>query len=216
MEISEKAEEILEILWLKLKEGRPIPKHHIKIRLDKKNRSLRENIEKGLIKEDRSGFSFTKRGAIEAENVIRRQRLAERLLTDVLNIEENFEETACRFEHLLHKGIDESVCTLLGHPKFCPHGGPIPLGKCCKINLQRAERIVCPLSMLEPGQKGSIAYVYGEDSQRLQKLISMGMLPGRPIKLSQKFPSYVFQIDHTQIAIDNDIAQQIYIRVEKR
>jgi len=215
LKISERAEEILEILWLRRKEGRPIPKHHRKMGLDDKNQFFREVIEKGLVKKDGDKLRFTKKGSIVAENVIRRQRLAERLLIDVLNVKENLEETACRFEHLLHKGIDDDVCTLLGHPRFCPHGGPIPPGKCCRANLQRVERIVRPLSTLEPGQKGSVAYVYGEDSKRLQKLISMGVIPGRPIKLSQKFPSYIFQIDHTQIAVDNDIAKRIYVRIEK-
>jgi DtxR family Mn-dependent transcriptional regulator len=36
------------------------------------------------------------------------------------------EETACQFERLLHQEVEKSICTLLGHPRACPHGKPIP------------------------------------------------------------------------------------------
>ncbi len=79
-------------------------------------------------------IQFTERGKRHAADVIRRHRLAERLFTDSLAMqnEEEIEEQACRFEHILSPEATEKICSFLGHPKTCPHGAPIPLGDCCR------------------------------------------------------------------------------------
>jgi putative ABC transport system ATP-binding protein len=76
---------------------------------------------------------FTPRGEERAANVIRRHRLAERLFTETLHMEneEGIEEQACKFEHILSFEATDKICTFLGHPKTCPHGSPIPPGGCC-------------------------------------------------------------------------------------
>ena len=58
-----------------------------------------------------------------------------------------------------------------------------------------------------------MAYIHAPKSGQLQKLMAMGVLPGEPIKLIQGFPSYVFEIRHSQFAADKDIADAIYIRL---
>ncbi len=76
---------------------------------------------------------FTPKGEQRAADVIRRHRLAERLFTETLHVEDEceIEEQACKFEHILSPGATEKICTLLGHPQTCPHGSPIPAGDCC-------------------------------------------------------------------------------------
>lgn len=76
---------------------------------------------------------FTARGEQRAANVIRRHRLAERLFTETLHMEneQGIEEQACKFEHILSFEATDKICTFLGHPKTCPHGSPIPPGCCC-------------------------------------------------------------------------------------
>jgi len=78
-------------------------------------------------------IEFTERGRKRAADVIRRHRLAERLFTESLGMinEEEIEEQACRFEHILSPEATEKICAFLGHPKTCPHGAPIPPGECC-------------------------------------------------------------------------------------
>lgn len=111
--------------------------------------------------------------------------------------------------------IEESIYTLLGHPKECPHGRQIPPGRCCGNNLEIINKIVSSLSELKKGQFGKIAYILTQNHKKLQKLMALGVLPGKPIKLIQNFPSYVFQIQHTQIVIDKDMAKDIYIKMGK-
>jgi putative ABC transport system ATP-binding protein len=76
---------------------------------------------------------FTDRGHRKAEDIIRRHRLAERLFTEALNMqnETEIEQQACRFEHILSPEATERICSFLGHPRTCPHGAPIPAGSCC-------------------------------------------------------------------------------------
>jgi DtxR family Mn-dependent transcriptional regulator len=149
--------------------------------------------------------------------VVRRHRLAERLLADVLDAwNEVNHEKACRFEHLLDRGLDDSICSLLGHPKVCPHGKPIPPGKCCLEKRGASSRIVSPLSILEEGQAGKVAYIYAPELSRLQKLTAMGILPGAAISVLQRFPAHVFQVGHTQFAVDREIADAIYVRLTEK
>jgi DtxR family Mn-dependent transcriptional regulator len=160
---------------------------------------------------------LTGAGVPEAARAIRRHRLAERLLADVLFTEDAvLEEQACRLEHVLLDGLDESICTLLGHPQFCPHGRPIPGGECCRQMRATVGRLIAPLTELEPGQKGQIAYIQMADPAHLQKLMALGVLPGGAITLLRRSPSYVFEAGYTQFAVDEEIAADIFVRLVKR
>ncbi|NIP66672.1 hypothetical protein GWN63_01030 [Candidatus Bathyarchaeota archaeon] len=121
------------------------------------------------------------------------------------------EETACKLEHLIKSGIEENICSLLGHPEVCPHGNPIPKGKCCLEGYDKAGKIVVALSQLQPEEEGRIAYISARERKRLQKLMAMGVTPGTTVRLIQRFPSYVFQMGETQIALDETIADQIFL-----
>jgi Mn-dependent DtxR family transcriptional regulator len=48
-----------------------------------------------------------------------------------MDSETEIEQQACKFEHILSPEATDKICTFLGHPKTCPHGAPIPPGKCC-------------------------------------------------------------------------------------
>jgi putative ABC transport system ATP-binding protein len=76
---------------------------------------------------------FTERGQKRAEDVIRRHRLAECLFMKTFQVsdEQEVEEQACKFEHILSAEATDRICTFLGHPETCPHGSPIPRGACC-------------------------------------------------------------------------------------
>jgi Fe2+ transport system protein FeoA len=141
-------------------------------------------------------------------------RLAERLLMDVLTTEETLlDERACRLEHALLDGLDDHICTLLGHPRFCPHGKLIPEGACCRQKRASVDRLIAPLSELQPDQGGHIAYIQMNNPHHLQKLMAMGVLPGIPITLLRRFPSFVFEAGYSQFAVDEEIATDIYVRL---
>ena len=74
---------------------------------------------------------------------------------------------------------------------------------------------VFSLLELKIKRKGKIAYLRAKDKHQMQKLISIGALPGAAIVLVQKFPSYVFELGHSQFAVDKELAQAIFVKVNK-
>lgn len=207
MELTNRAEEILESLWLKIVEHKSIPDTDIL----KDDAAFKELISKKYISPEEKGL-LTSKGMNEGRLCVRRHRLAERLLVDVLHVKNGLvHETGCRLEHVLHKGIEDNICILLGHPKTCPHGRPIPEGKCCLKRDDKIGSLIKPLSALKKGQRGKIAYIHTNDTDLLRKIMAMGALPGLPVTLLQGFPSYLFQIGESQFAIDKSIADQIKV-----
>jgi DtxR family Mn-dependent transcriptional regulator len=177
---------------------------------------VEELLREELVEPEGDRLALTSAGRAEAAQVIRRTRLAERLLADVLQTEQSLlAEQACRLEHALVDGIDDSICTLLGHPRFCPHGKPVPPGECCRQMRQSVERLIAPLSDLQVGQRGQIAYLRVSDPQRAQKLMAMGVLPGVPVTLVHRSPSLVFEAGYSQFAVDEEIAGDIFVRLAR-
>jgi DtxR family Mn-dependent transcriptional regulator len=215
MELSDKAEEILESLLLAIRDDPAAAVELCRLPEQDAPEAVEEVTAAGLAVRRGDALALTPAGRVEATGVLRRHRLAERLLVDVLDVgEELVHQAACRFEHIIHKGIDDRICTLLGHPKFCPHGSPIPPGPCCLENRDIAGRVVAPLANLEPGASGRIAYIHTSQRPTLDRLIAMGALPGTDIRVIQTTPSYVFQVGQTQVAVDRQIAEHIYVRLE--
>lgn len=158
-------------------------------------------------------IEFTEKGYSHAQGLIRRLRLAERLLTDVFEMRDDAVITdACKMEHILSEELTDSVCTFLGHPQTCPHGYPIPRGECCKKYKIEVEPVVTRLSDFEVGSKGKITFIVPTKSSRLSKLNALGITAGSEIKLLQKNPSYIIQIDETTVAIDPEVGNEIFIR----
>jgi DtxR family Mn-dependent transcriptional regulator len=212
MNLSEDAEEVLENLWIHNEEGGE-PTYSYKIMDEEtKDRALKELAKFNFISISGKQFLLTEKGKAEAENVIRRHRLAERLLVDVLDTEPGLvEEAACKLEHAIRRGIDDNICILLGHPRVCPHGKSIPKGKCCLTGSTKTSKVVVPLSQMKPDQEGRITYIHTKGRGRLQKLMAMGVTPGMRIRVIQRFPSHVFQIERTQVAVDEEIADEIFV-----
>jgi DtxR family Mn-dependent transcriptional regulator len=155
---------------------------------------------------------LTSKGRAQAAPVIRRHRLAERLMFDVLNVDVDvMEDAACEFEHVIAEGITNAICTLLGHPRFCPHHRAIPEGSCCRQAREQISSIVVPCDHLQIGEVARIAYLSAPDHPRLLKLTALGVVPGVDVKLLQKWPSYVIQCDQTEIALEEEIARNVYV-----
>ena len=156
---------------------------------------------------------FLEEGERRAKEVIRRHRLAERLLSEVFELEEKYmEPSACQFEHILSPQVLDSVCTFLGHPPICPHGKPIPRGPCCVKYKREMEPLVRPLSDLKLGERGRIVFITPRSRTLLDRLSSFGLIPGSGVRLAQKRPSFVLEIGETTLALDEDIAREVYVK----
>ncbi|MHB9070214.1 MAG: metal-dependent transcriptional regulator [Sedimentisphaerales bacterium] len=213
MKITDRAEEILETMWIHIEEKQ---ESSIDIGIAKGEPAVDELWKSGYVKLVDGKINLTEKGKIEGQKIVRRHRLAERLFADVLDIKKKLvHPISCQFEHLLHEGIEENICVLLGHPSTCPHGRPIPPGECCRKSKESISRVVSSLLGLAVNQKAKVAYIHTRDRKKLEKIMAMGVLPGMAITLIQKFPSYVFQIGQSQFAVDKDLAEFIFVRITK-
>jgi DtxR family transcriptional regulator, Mn-dependent transcriptional regulator len=166
----------------------------------------------GLVVSEGERIALTERGSAHAERLIRAHRLGERLIHDVMGRE--FETGACEFEHILATEIVDGICTLLGHPRECPHGFAIPEGECCRISARYVRKTIVPLTELGIGQAARVAYVYTRSDQQLHRLTSLQIRPGTVVKLHQAYPSYVIECDGASIAMDDDVARSINVWIE--
>jgi DtxR family Mn-dependent transcriptional regulator len=81
----------------------------------------------GLVAIDHNAISLTKDGQRLAERVVRRHRLAERFLTDILELSwADAHQEAGKWEHIISEPVEAAIVRVLGNPTTCPHGNPIP------------------------------------------------------------------------------------------
>jgi DtxR family transcriptional regulator, Mn-dependent transcriptional regulator len=210
----ERIDEALELLWVLNEEGhQELNRFRLSSEDDDIDRVTRVLKTNGLVVVSDDMIQFTEKGRAQARGLIRRLRLAERLFSDVFEMrDETVIADACKMEHILSEELTDSVCTFLGHPQTCPHGKRIPRGECCKKYKVDVEPVVTRLLEFEVGSKGRITFIVPTKPSRLSKLNSLGIAAGSVIKLLQKNPSYIIQIDETTIAIDPEIAKEIYIK----
>ncbi len=160
---------------------------------------------------------LTYEGREQARNLVRRNRLAETLFATILDLDaEKREKLACEVEHTLLPEVEESICTLLGHPSHCPGGKVIPPGRCCSAGRTMAFAVVTELTSLQPGERGRITYIKPKHHSRLHRLNSFGLTPGTIIELHQRSPAFCIRFEGTELALSRDVAEDIYVaRVEE-
>ena len=209
-------EEVLEFIWSQREEGSDSVKELLAIEEvaeEADSSTLSKMQSNGLVKIAGDTIHLTAVGEKLAEAAIRRHRLAERLLTEVLFVdEESLEKNACSFEHTLSPEVTDHICTLLGHPPTCPHGLPIPRGACCKKTGGELKPIVQQLSVLDVGDRGRIIFIASNSHMRLDKLGTLGIVPGSNIRVHQKRPAFVIELGETTLALDPEIIKEIYVK----
>jgi DtxR family Mn-dependent transcriptional regulator len=125
-------------------------------------------------------ISLSSQGKRLATQLIRRHRLSERLLTDILGLPwEQAHDEACKFEHLISDQVEAHLLSSLGPVTTCPHGHPMdPSTKDVSISLATAE----------PSTKLRITAISDESPELLQYLGARGLVPGAAIKLVGREP----------------------------
>jgi len=210
----ERVDELLERIWTLREEGVSDLDHLLERTPDVEAKYiLRLMIKEGLFQMEDNRMVLKERGEEKAKEIIRRHRLTERLLSEIFEMsEEEVEEEACKLEHILSPGVTESVCTFLGHPPTCIHGKPIPRGECCAKFKKEMKPLVIPLEELGLGEEGRIVFIAPKSHQRLDRLSTLGIVPGSTLRMHQKNPSHVLQIGETTLALDRDIVKDIYVK----
>ena len=97
---------------------------------------LKKLNEKQLVEYNKAGVSMTDNGETIGSSMMRNSRLLEVLMDSALKVEID-EEMVCGIEHHMNKQFTDALCTMLNHPRKCPHNRKIPLGECCTKNETR-------------------------------------------------------------------------------
>jgi len=157
------------------------------------------------------GVKLTEKGRKIALQVIRRHRLSERLLTDILHMEwDKVHDAACKLEHSITDEIIKPLEKTLGHPKTCPHGNPIPT-KCGGIIEEESQ----PLTALNEREQGTIVKITEEKADLLRYLGTMGLVPGASLEVVGKAPfngPIVIKVGRTNRALSREVASIIKVK----
>lgn len=165
--------------------------------------------EEGLLRvqPDRT-LALSERGAAIAVSVMRKHRLAERLLTDVIGLEwEHVHNEACRWEHVISDAVEQRLIELLDHPATCPHGNPIP---------GMAEQ--APVAVRAMSQAGDGRVLVSRISEHLQVdvdamrwLREHGIRPGVEVVLAPGEGGVRAELDGAPVTVPVAIAEQVYV-----
>ena len=86
---------------------------------------------KDLVNYNKAGGTLTESVEKTGSTMMRNSRLLEVLMDNALKVEID-EEMVCGMEHHMNKQFTDALCTMLNHPRKCPHSHNIPLGECCE------------------------------------------------------------------------------------
>lgn len=209
------AEEVLERLWTTRERG-------VEPRADLGGEAADFDVpaaveaarQRGWVRTTGGRIDLTPAGEQRATGVIRRHRLAERLLADVIHVDgEAMEAGACELEHfhILSEEATDRVCAFLGHPPTCPHERPIPRGRCCERFSAEVRPLVTPLSECPIGADYRIVFLASSLHRRLDRLCALGVVPGGKLHLHQRSPAFIVRVGETDIAVEPEIAADIFV-----
>jgi len=165
-------------------------------------------------------LELTETGHAKATRVMRKHRLAERLLTDVVGLEWPYvHEEACRWEHVMSERVEKRLAALLDHPHFDPYGNPIP-GLAEIGEEQTPVRFldgVVPLTALATDVESVVVARIAEplqvDVELLTRLDEAGVRPGDKIAVQRGVGVVTVGRPGAEIVLDlpQDVARHIFV-----
>lgn len=175
------------------------------------NEMIKKLVARGLVAyEPYKGVTLTAEGQTQALRVIRRHRLWERFLTDVLGLPwDRVHEEACQLEHATSALVEERLAQFLNEPETCPHGHPLAGAECC-----REEGL--PLSEMEPGQRAVVLRVAEHNAELLRYLAELELRPQAVIEVEEVAPfdgPLTVRIGECSRVIGRQVASQITVQM---
>lgn len=159
------------------------------------------------------GVKLTREGERIALDIIRKHRLAECLLTDVLKAEwSSVHEEACKLEHALSKRVVALIDEKLGHPKFCPHGNPIPT----KSGLVKEQPSIA-LNEADLGETYLVSRIINEDSESLTLFAKKKIKPNTRINIvKRELDKVCVSVKGKECVLSKDVAANVLLREKRR
>ena len=207
-------EEYLEAVHDLEEEGIPVIQARLVERLGHSAPSVSEMVhrlrQEGYVEISGRAIALTESGRKQARSVVRKHRLAERLLTDVIGVPwHKAHGEATRWEHVISDEVEERLVTLLGNPATCPHGNPIPGAYSEKEPLRR-------LSDIEPGQTVRLERVTEQvefDEPSLTLLGEAEFTPGVVARVTAKDDdgTMTLEFDGRRLALEANLTRLLFV-----
>jgi DtxR family Mn-dependent transcriptional regulator len=160
------------------------------------------------------GVELTIAGRVAAVGAIRRHRIVERFLADMLGYPwHEADRLAPSFEHDLPGDVVERIYLALDRPTECPHGFPIPEPEVTDVPE------LPPLYDLEPGDLAVVAVPGSTDPEVVAFLDTLGLRPGVVVEVREKHPfdgPLVLRVDGKDRTLGSKVAHQVFVRKESR
>jgi DtxR family Mn-dependent transcriptional regulator len=159
------------------------------------------------------GVELTAAGRRAAMAAIRRHRIVERFLADMLGYAWNeADRLAGSFEHDLPQEVEDRLFVALDRPSTCPHGFPIPEPDVSDIPEMP------PLYALEPGDIAVVAVPGSTDPEIVEFLDTLGLRPGVRVEVREKHPfdgPLVLHVEGQERTVGEKVASQIFVKKEE-
>jgi DtxR family transcriptional regulator, Mn-dependent transcriptional regulator len=167
--------------------------------------------DRGLVDhEPYHGVELTIAGRRLAIAAIRRHRIVERFLADMLGYAWNeADRLATNFEHELPQEVEDRLYVALDRPATCPHGFPIPAKETADIPEMP------PLYALEPGDTAVVAVPGSTDPEIVEFLGTLGLRPGVRVEVKEKHPfdgPLVLRVDGKDRTLGATVANQVFVQ----
>jgi DtxR family Mn-dependent transcriptional regulator len=154
---------------------------------------------------------------------MRKHRLAERLLADVIGLEwEQVHIEACRWEHVMSDAVERRILALLDKPLVCPHGNPIPGLEDLGLPFSSAESTEPLLSLTAAAKATGTVIIVDRISEQLQpdaavmkRLSTAGLLPGRQLQVSPAADGVTVQNDGEGNTFTRSESDHIFVRLAR-
>ncbi|MGH8900883.1 MAG: iron dependent repressor, metal binding and dimerization domain protein [Egibacteraceae bacterium] len=156
-------------------------------------------------------LELTEEGRRRATSVMRKHRLAERLLIDIIGMDwEEIHNEACRWEHVISDAVERRLIELLGAPATCPHGNPIPgLG-----GKQPSQHLVTMAEAAKVGCRATVSRISENlqvDVSAMRFLRKHGLRPGATTVLRMTDGHVIAAVADESVKVDDAVAHQIYV-----
>jgi DtxR family Mn-dependent transcriptional regulator len=207
-------EEYLETIHALEEEGVPVIQARLVERLGHSAQSVSEMVHRleseGHLERRGRGVALTVEGRVRAESVVRKHRLAERFLVEIVGLPwHRAHVEAGRWEHVISEEVEARFVEILGHPSTCPHGNPIP-------GAPQATTVQHRLSEAELGEHVRLARITEQveiDLGALQYLSDNGLVPGADARVRAKAPDGTLTLDMhgAFVAVGPAMCQQLYV-----
>jgi DtxR family Mn-dependent transcriptional regulator len=184
--------------------------------------------DEGLVEyEPYKGAYLTGKGMALAQKVVRKHRLIERFLYDVLKLPmEKIHDEACRMEHGVSDEAAVALCKAMNSPETGPDDAPIPE---CPLDVENCSEceeareaagpehpLTTQLSNLKPGEEGRVAFLRG-GRHATQRIMDMGLTPGTYVKMVKAAPfrgPVEVEVRGTSLALGRGLANHVFINVD--